>query len=64
MTKSYNYDILISTNEREVLEMKWLEYVMARYGVDSQEAFDVACLVAEGFNGEIIDDFILSLEQE
>lgn len=44
--------------------MKWLAYVMARYGVDSQEAFDVACLVAEGFNGEILEDFILSLEQE
>ena len=44
--------------------MKWLAYVMTRYGVESQEAFDVACLVAEGFNGEILEDFVLSLEQE
>ena len=44
--------------------MNWLEYVMARYGVDSQEAFDVVCLVAEGFDGEILEDFVLSLEQE
>lgn len=44
--------------------MKWLEYVMARYGVDSREAFDIACLVAEGFSDEIIEDFIFSLEEE